>query len=130
MSTSTAEHSSACEQEQADTKHLRQIYVGNLDLNTSVRDVWRRFAPCGQIVRVNVQALRRFAFVEFAEASSVEIGLTLSGASIRRRPIFVTRVTPKVRRREHHIVDVSTYPVARIEGSTDENEHQHNDASF
>ncbi len=46
-------------------------------------------------------------------------------ASIRKRPIFVTRVTPKVRKREHHIVDFTAYPEARVEGSTNENEHQH-----
>ncbi len=90
-STGATNLTSAQESKQPNDVDQRTIYIGNVDYSANVRDVWRHFASCGPIKRINVKALSRFAFVEFKDKSSVEIALTYSGSSIRHRPIFVTR---------------------------------------
>ncbi len=58
----------------------------------------------------------RLTFVELAGVPSIEIGLNLSMASIQRRPIIVTWVPPKMRKREHHIVDVTNNRIGQTHG--------------
>ncbi|KAI3648700.1 hypothetical protein MP228_006554 [Amoeboaphelidium protococcarum] len=74
----------------------RSIYVGNVDYETAAEELQAHFQDCGAINRVTILAdkftgrPKGHAYVEFADAKSVENALILSGTLFRNRMLQVT----------------------------------------
>jgi RNA recognition motif-containing protein len=70
-----------------------QVYVGNLDLDTSKHDLEEHFNSTGDIVRVIVMKKGKvaWAFIQFNDQWSVEGALFLNGTVLRDRKIKVQR---------------------------------------
>eukprot|EP01096_Ripella_sp_DP13-Kostka_P005687 TRINITY_DN1973_c0_g1_i1.p1 TRINITY_DN1973_c0_g1~~TRINITY_DN1973_c0_g1_i1.p1 ORF type:complete len:173 (+),score=82.43 TRINITY_DN1973_c0_g1_i1:30-521(+) len=73
----------------------RSIYVGNVDYVTTEEELKYHFQNCGIVNRVTIPGVRKgtpkgFAYVEFAQASSVDTALLLNGSYLHNREIKVT----------------------------------------
>ncbi len=82
-----------------DDPSSRTVFVGRLSWNVDNDWLKSEFKECGEVVGARVQMDRNtgksrgFAYVEFADATSVEKALQLSGKDIDGRPINVDRST-------------------------------------
>ncbi len=81
---------------------MKNIYVGNLSLNTSEDALRRLFAPFGPVNRVriitdyNTGKSRGFAFVEMANAEDGEKAIAaLNGTLLDERALNVNEARPK-----------------------------------
>jgi polyadenylate-binding protein 2 len=74
----------------------RSIYVGDVDYSTTPEDLQKHFLSCGVIQRVTILCdkftghPKGFAYVEFADANSVQIALALNQSLLNNRPIKVS----------------------------------------
>ena len=70
-----------------------QVYVGNLDLDTSKQDLEEHFKSTGDIVRVIVMKKGKvaWAFIQFNDLWSVEGALFMNGTVLRDRVLKVQR---------------------------------------
>ncbi|KAJ1986218.1 hypothetical protein H4R33_003493 [Dimargaris cristalligena] len=91
----TAAGAVSTQKEEIDT---RSVYVGNVDYSTTPEELQALFQPCGTINRVTILCNKitgqpkGFAYVEFAEAESVDNAVKLEGTALHDREI---KVTPK-----------------------------------
>jgi nucleolin len=82
-----------------DDPSSRTVFVGRLSWNVDSDWLKSEFEECGEVIGARVQMDRNtgksrgFAYVEFADATSVEKALQLSGKDIDGRPINVDRST-------------------------------------
>jgi cold-inducible RNA-binding protein len=81
---------------------MKNIYVGNLNLNTSEDALRRLFAAFGQVDRVNIimdrdaGRSRGFAFVEMASAEDGNKAMAvLNGTLLDERALNVSEARPK-----------------------------------
>ena len=82
-----------------DDPSSRTIFVGRLSWNVDNDWLKSEFEECGEVIAARVQMDRNtgksrgFAYVEFADLTSVEKALQLSGKEIDNRPVNVDRST-------------------------------------
>jgi nucleolin len=82
-----------------DDPSSRTIFVGRLSWNVDNDWLKSEFEECGAVIAARVQMDRNtgrsrgFAYVEFADLTSVEKALQLSGKEIDNRPVNVDRCT-------------------------------------
>jgi cold-inducible RNA-binding protein len=84
---------------------LKNIFVGNLDFNTSEDELRTLFATYGQVDRVSIMTdrdtgrSRGFGFVEMANAEEGEKAIAaLNGSQVGGRTLNVNEARPKVER--------------------------------
>jgi len=84
---------------------LKNIFVGNLDFNTSEDDLRQLFAAYGQVDRVSIMTdrdtgrSRGFGFVEMTNAEEGEKAIAaLNNSQVGGRAINVNEARPKVER--------------------------------
>jgi RNA recognition motif-containing protein len=84
---------------------LKNIFVGNLDFNTSEDDLRKVFEPYGQVDRVSIMTdrdtgrSRGFGFVEMANAEDGEKAIAgLNGTQLGGRTLNVNEARPKAER--------------------------------
>ncbi|SOV14235.1 RNA-binding protein, putative [Plasmodium gaboni] len=82
------------EQEQEEINN-RSIFVGNVDYSTQPEELQSLFSECGLINRVTILVNKNtghskgYAYIEFADASSVRTALSLSESFFKKRQIKV-----------------------------------------
>ena len=86
-------------------KQMRNIFVGNLDFNTSEDDLHQLFGQFGKVERVALMTdrdtgrSRGFAFVEMTNSDEGEKAINeLNGTLLGGRKINVNEARPKVQR--------------------------------
>jgi RNA recognition motif-containing protein len=84
---------------------VKNIFVGNLDFNTSEDDLRQLFAAYGQVDRVSIMTdrdtgrSRGFGFVEMTNAEEGEKAIAaLNGTQVGGRAVNVNEARPKVER--------------------------------
>jgi len=84
---------------------LKNIFVGNLDFNTSEEELRQMFEAYGQVDRVSIMTDREtgrsrgFGFVEMANAEDGEKAIAaLNGSQLGGRTLNVNESRPKVER--------------------------------
>jgi len=84
---------------------LKNIFVGNLDFNTTEDELRQLFEPHGQVDRVSILTdrdtgrSRGFGFVEMASAEDGEKAIAaLNGAQVGGRTLNVNEARPKPER--------------------------------
>jgi cold-inducible RNA-binding protein len=84
---------------------LKNIFVGNLDFNTTEEELRQLFEPHGQVDRVSILTdrdtgrSRGFGFVEMASAEDGEKAIAaLNGAQVGGRTLNVNEARPKPER--------------------------------
>lgn len=84
---------------------MKNIFVGNLDFNTSEDDLRQLFAAYGQVDRVSIMTdrdtgrSRGFGFVEMTNAEEGEKAITaLNNSQVGGRALNVNEARPKVER--------------------------------
>jgi cold-inducible RNA-binding protein len=84
---------------------LKNIFVGNLDFNTSEEELRQLFQPHGQVDRVSIMTdrdtgrSRGFGFVEMANAEEGEKAIAaLNGSQIGGRKLNVNEARPRPER--------------------------------
>ncbi|MGH9511660.1 MAG: RNA recognition motif domain-containing protein [Terriglobales bacterium] len=84
---------------------MKNIFVGNLDFNTSEDDLRQLFAAYGQVDRVSIMTdrdtgrSRGFGFVEMTNAEEGEKAISaLNGTQVGGRAVNVNEARPKVER--------------------------------
>ncbi len=84
---------------------MKNIFVGNLDFNTSEDELRQMFAAYGQVDRVSIMTDREtgrsrgFGFVEMANAEDGEKAIAaLNGSQLGGRKLNVNEARPKVER--------------------------------
>jgi cold-inducible RNA-binding protein len=84
---------------------LKNIFVGNLDFNTSEEELRTMFEAYGQVDRVSIMTdrdtgrSRGFGFVEMANAEDGEKAIAaLNGSQLGGRTLNVNEARPKVER--------------------------------
>jgi cold-inducible RNA-binding protein len=84
---------------------LKNIFVGNLDFNTSEEELRHLFEAYGQVDRVSIMTDREtgrsrgFGFVEMANAEEGEKAIAgLNGSQLGGRTLNVNEARPKVER--------------------------------
>ncbi len=84
---------------------MKNIFVGNLDFNTSEDDLRQLFAAYGQVDRVSIMTdrdtgrSRGFGFVEMTNAEEGEKAIAaLNNSQVGGRAINVNEARPKVER--------------------------------
>jgi cold-inducible RNA-binding protein len=84
---------------------LKNIFVGNLDFNTSEEELRHLFEAYGQVDRVSIMTDREtgrsrgFGFVEMANAEDGEKAIAgLNGTQVGGRTLNVNEARPKVER--------------------------------
>ena len=84
---------------------MKNIFVGNLDFNTSEDELRRAFEAYGQVDRVSILTdrdtgrSRGFGFVEMANAEEGDKAITaLNGSQIGGRTVNVNEARPKPER--------------------------------
>jgi len=84
---------------------LKNIFVGNLDFNTSEEELRQIFEAYGQVDRVSIMTDREtgrsrgFGFVEMANAEDGEKAIAaLNGTQVGGRTLNVNEARPKVER--------------------------------
>jgi len=84
---------------------LKNIFVGNLDFNTSEDELRTLFATYGQVDRVSIMTdrdtgrSRGFGFVEMANAEEGEKAIAaINGTQVGGRTLNVNEARPKVER--------------------------------
>jgi cold-inducible RNA-binding protein len=84
---------------------LKNIFVGNLDFNTSEDDLRQLFAAYGQVDRVSIMTdrdtgrSRGFGFVEMTNAEEGEKAIAaLNNSQVGGRALNVNEARPKVER--------------------------------
>jgi cold-inducible RNA-binding protein len=84
---------------------LKNIFVGNLDFNTSEEELRQLFQTYGQVDRVSIMTDREtgrsrgFGFVEMANAEDGEKAIAaLNGSQMGGRKLNVNEARPKVER--------------------------------
>lgn len=84
---------------------MKNIFVGNLDFNTSEDELRKIFEPYGQVDRVSIMTdrdtgrSRGFGFVEMANAEEGEKAIAgLNGSQVGGRALNVNEARPKVER--------------------------------
>jgi RNA recognition motif-containing protein len=84
---------------------LKNIFVGNLDFNTSEEELRHLFEAYGQVDRVSIMTDREtgrsrgFGFVEMANAEDGEKAIAaLNGSQVGGRTLNVNEARPKVER--------------------------------
>jgi cold-inducible RNA-binding protein len=84
---------------------LKNIFVGNLDFNTSEDELRQMFEAYGQVDRVSIMTDREtgrsrgFGFVEMANAEDGEKAIAaLNGSQLGGRKLNVNEARPKVER--------------------------------
>ncbi|KJP87478.1 hypothetical protein AK88_02910 [Plasmodium fragile] len=92
MNQSGALDSHEMEQEEINN---RSIFVGNVDYSTQPEELQSLFSECGLINRVTILVNKNtghskgYAYIEFADASSVRTALSLSESFFKKRQIKV-----------------------------------------
>jgi cold-inducible RNA-binding protein len=86
---------------------LKNIFVGNLDFNTSEDDLRQLFAAYGQVDRVSIMTdrdtgrSRGFGFVEMTNAEEGDKAIAaVNGTQVGGRALNVNEARPKVDRAE------------------------------
>ncbi len=84
---------------------MKNIFVGNLNFNTSEEDLRQLFEPYGQVDRVSIMTdrdtgrSRGFGFVEMASAEEGEKAIAaLNGQEIGGRTLNINEARPKTER--------------------------------
>ncbi len=84
---------------------MKNIFVGNLNFNTSEEDLRQLFEPYGQVDRVSIMTdrdtgrSRGFGFVEMANAEEGEKAIAaLNGQEIGGRTLNINEARPKTER--------------------------------
>lgn len=84
---------------------MKNIFVGNLDFNTSEEELRHLFEAYGQVDRVSIMTDREtgrsrgFGFVEMANAEDGEKAIAaLNGSQVGGRTLNVNEARPKVER--------------------------------
>ena len=84
---------------------MKNIFVGNLDFNTSEDELRRAFEPYGQVDRVSILTdrdtgrSRGFGFVEMSNSEEGDKAITaLNGSQIGGRTVNVNEARPKPER--------------------------------
>ncbi len=84
---------------------MKNIFVGNLDFNTSEDDLRQLFAAYGQVDRVSIMTdrdtgrSRGFGFVEMTNAEEGEKAIAaINGTQVGGRAVNVNEARPKVER--------------------------------
>ena len=84
---------------------MKNIFVGNLNFNTSEEDLRQLFEPYGQVDRVSIMTdrdtgrSRGFGFVEMANAEEGEKAISaLNGQEIGGRTLNINEARPKTER--------------------------------
>jgi cold-inducible RNA-binding protein len=84
---------------------VKNIFVGNLNFNTSEDDLRQLFTPYGQVDRVSIMTdrdtgrSRGFGFVEMANAEEGEKAIAaLNGSDVGGRTLNVNEARPKTER--------------------------------
>jgi cold-inducible RNA-binding protein len=84
---------------------VKNIFVGNLNFNTSEEDLRQLFEPYGQVDRVSIMTdrdtgrSRGFGFVEMANAEEGEKAIAaLNGQEIGGRTLNINEARPKTER--------------------------------
>lgn len=84
---------------------MKNIFVGNLDFNTSEDELRQLFGAYGQVDRVSIMTdrdtgrSRGFGFVEMSSAEDGEKAITaLNGSQVGGRTLNVNEARPKVER--------------------------------
>jgi RNA recognition motif-containing protein len=84
---------------------VKNIFVGNLDFNTSEDELRRAFEPYGQVDRVSILTdrdtgrSRGFGFVEMSNSEEGDKAITaLNGSQIGGRTVNVNEARPKPER--------------------------------
>jgi len=84
---------------------VKNIFVGNLDFNTSEEELRKLFEAHGQVDRVSIMTdrdtgrSRGFGFVEMTSAEDGEKAITaMNGSQIGGRTLNVNEARPKVER--------------------------------
>lgn len=78
-----------------DEINSRSIFVGNVDYSTQPEELQSLFSECGLINRVTILVNKNtghskgYAYIEFADASSVRTALSLSDSFFKKRQIKV-----------------------------------------
>ena len=82
--------------------HMTNIFVGNLNYQTTQEDLYAAFSAFGAVERVNIVTdrdtgqARGFAFVEMTDRTEAENAINqLNGAELRGRPLNVNEARPK-----------------------------------
>ena len=90
---------------QTEASRLKNIFVGNLDFNTSEDELRNLFGTYGQVDRVSIMTdrdtgrSRGFGFVEMASAEDGEKAIAaLNGTQLGGRTLNVNEARPKVER--------------------------------
>lgn len=74
------------------TQKDRQVYVRNIKLGTTSDQVQDHFKDCGDIRKISANENRKYAFIVFNDASSVEKALALHGTELNGSKIGVFHV--------------------------------------
>lgn len=84
---------------------MKNIFVGNLNFNTSEEDLRQLFEPYGQVDRVSIMTdrdtgrSRGFGFVEMANAEEGEKAIAaLNGQEVGGRTLNINEARPKTER--------------------------------
>ncbi len=84
---------------------MKNIFVGNLDFNTSEDELRKLFEPHGQVDRITILTdrdtgrSRGFGFVEMANAEEGDKAIAaLNGTQIGGRTLYVNEARPKTER--------------------------------
>lgn len=78
-----------------DTK--KSIFIGNLPLKIKDEQVYNHFSSCGTITNIRIikdshsGLSKGFAFVTFANKSSLELALQLDGITLEKRPLRIKK---------------------------------------
>ncbi|OLY84873.1 Polyadenylate-binding protein 2 [Smittium mucronatum] len=94
-----AQTSKAISDEQLrDEADSRSLYIGNVDYSTTPEELQAHFHSCGLINRVTILCdkwtghPKGFAYIEFADKSSVSLAMQFEGSLLHGRPL---KVSPK-----------------------------------
>ncbi|PVU90806.1 hypothetical protein BB560_004263 [Smittium megazygosporum] len=88
---------SLSDEQAKDQTDSRSVYVGNVDYATTPEELQAHFNPCGTINRVTILCdkwtghPKGFAYLEFADKSSVQAALQFEGSLLHGRPLKVSQ---------------------------------------
>lgn len=85
----------------------RSIFIGNMPFEAAEEQLFQHFAECGEIENLRIVRDRKhnlgkgFAYVQFADVSTVQLALLKNGQQFESHTLRVTRCSAKKQKRKH-----------------------------
>lgn len=85
----------------------RSVFIGNMPFEATEEQLFRHFADCGEIENLRIVRDRKynlgkgFAYVQFADVSTIQLALLKNEQPFQKRSLRVTRCSAKQQKRKH-----------------------------